>query len=283
MEKTKLPYAKVYIEVTNVCNMHCSFCHGHSRPRRFMSEAEFASLLAALSGQTAYIYYHLMGEPLLHPLLPTFLSMARERGFRSVLTTNGTLLATRGKELLAAGLHKVSVSLHSFEGEDEGALFGYLSAVADFAEMAADGGVIVVLRLWNEGHDGGRNKKILAYLRERLSGEWAENTRGLRIRDKLHIEFGERFAWPDLAAEEGEDALYCYGLADHFGILADGTVVPCCMDSEGSLALGNAFCEPLAHILASPRAQGIREGFAHRQAKEALCRRCGYARRFRCI
>ena len=111
-------YSRVYVEITNRCNMNCSFCHGHARPLRQMQPEEFSHILDQLTGVTEYIYYHLMGEPLTHKQLPLFLSMAKERGFRSIITTNGTLLPTRGAELLSAGLHKISISIHSFEGED---------------------------------------------------------------------------------------------------------------------------------------------------------------------
>ncbi|MBE6655493.1 MAG: radical SAM protein [Ruminococcaceae bacterium] len=273
-------YSRVYVEVTNSCNMNCSFCHGHSRAFRCMTAEEFSSVLDALAGKTQFLYYHLMGEPLTHPALPEFLSMAKERGFHSVITTNGTLLARRGRALLDAGVYKVNISLHSFEkGEDE-IFYRYLAEVSDFADRASLSGVIVVFRLWNNGLDGGRNKNILAFLRERFSGEWKENTRGIRIREKLHLEWGERFAWPDKDAPETGSEVFCYGLSDHFGILSDGTVVPCCLDSDGSVALGNIHETPIDTILSSPRAQAIKEGFARRHASEELCRRCGYATRF---
>jgi len=183
-------YAKVYIEITNICNMSCSFCHGHSRPKRLMSREEFSYVLDQLDGQTKFIYYHLMGEPLIHPELPDFLRLAKERGFKSIITTNGTLLPKRGDEIIAAGVHKVSVSLHSFEGQDEVTFENYLRGVTDFADKASKAGVIVVFRLWNRGHDCGRNDGIYDYLSGRFEGEWAENTRGVRIRDKLHLEWG---------------------------------------------------------------------------------------------
>lgn len=274
-------YSRVYVEITNICNRACSFCHGHTRPPRRMSEAEFCRVLAALNGQTSYIYYHLMGEPLTHPDLPRFLTLAREAGFHSIITTNGTLLAARGEELLRAGLYKVNISLHSMEGEDvRAAEECYLDEVITFAEAAAAAGTKIVFRLWNRGADGGRNEDTLAYLRAHLTGEWQENTRGLRIRPGMHLEFGDRFQWPDMAAPIMGEQFFCYGLADHFGILSDGRVVPCCLDSEGTITLGNAFTEPLTDILSSPRANAIREGFAVRRASEELCRRCGYARRF---
>lgn len=276
----KSPYSKVYVEITNICNMHCSFCHGHDRHPRQMTQAQFSHILDQLTGQTKYIYYHLMGEPLLHPQLPQFLRMARQRGFHSVITTNGTLLKKRGQDLLDAGLHKISISLHSFEEEDDAHFENYLSEVAEFAHAAWENGVVVVLRLWNRGFDGGRNQKVLQILQQLLPGQWVENAKGLRIRDKLFLEWGDRFQWPDLTAPVQGEQVFCYGLRDHFGILCDGTVVPCCLDSNGVIKLGNIFEERIQDILSSPRAKAMVDGFSCRKASEELCRRCGYAQRF---
>lgn len=274
-------YSRAYVEITNICNMNCSFCHGHSRVLRRMSQEEFARILEQLKGQTNYIYYHLMGEPLTHPLLPEFIKMAGEQGFKSIITTNGTLLKKRAAELLEAGLHKVSISVHSFEDGTEEEQERYLTEIADFAAEASAAGVIVVFRLWNLGYDGGRNQQILEFLQNRLPGEWQENTRGIRIREKLHLEYGDRFEWPDAEAQNYGDSVFCYGMKEQFGILCDGTVVPCCLDSEGTIALGNVYQEDLVEILNSERAQKIRQGFDQRKAAEDLCRRCGYAQRFR--
>ena len=273
-------YSRVYVEITNICNMHCSFCHGHSRAPRRMSADEFSRVLDALEGQTKFVYYHLMGEPLSHPNLPDMIRTATARGFRSVITTNGTLLQRRGGELIAAMPHKISISLHSFEEGGEDAMHKYLSEVADFAVEAAEAGIIVVFRLWNRGCDGGQNERIEAFLRARLPGDWVISPRGARIREKLYMEWGDRFIWPDKDAPDGGNAVYCYGLGNQFGILCDGTVVPCCLDSDGVINLGNVFKEPLADILSSERAIAIREGFTCRRATEDLCRRCSYARRF---
>lgn len=273
-------YSRVYVEITNICNMNCSFCHGHSRPLRKISADEFAFVLNQLEGQTNYIYYHLMGEPLTHPELPLFLEMAAQKGFHSVITTNGTLLPKRGASLIAAGLHKVSISLHSFEGSDEAAYQRYLDGVADFADAATKAGIIISFRLWNRGFDGGRNNIALAFFRSRLEGTWTENTRGFRIRDKLYLEWGDRFDWPDKDAPVQGNEIICYGLRDQFGILCDGTVVPCCLDSEGIITLGNIFRQDIEDILSSPRATAMVKGFQCRKATEELCRRCGFAQRF---
>ena len=274
-------YSRVYIEITNICNMSCSFCHGHSREKRLMSLEEFGHILSKLEGQTRYVYYHLMGEPLLHPQLTDFIKAATEKGFRSVITTNGTLLEKNSEKLISSGVHKVSVSLHSFEKNNPTAQKEYLRDIVSFAEAATRAGIIVVLRLWNKGFDENRNDITLDYLRTSIQGEWVDNTRGIRIHDKLHIEWGDRFEWPDKAAPVQSDDVFCYGLRDHFGILCDGSVVPCCLDSEGELTLGNIFISSIDEILNSPAAVAMKEGFDKRRAITDLCRRCGYAQRFK--
>ena len=273
-------YSRVYVEITNICNMNCSFCHGHSRPARQMTEQEYTRILAQLGGKTQYIYHHLMGEPLIHPLLPKFISMARDAGFHPMITTNGTLLEKLGDTLIDSGLHKINISLHSFEKQDPEGHRSYIQKVADFAHRANNAGILICLRLWNNGCDGGQNITTLSMLKEHIPGQWEENARGYRIRNRLFLEWGDRFAWPDRDAPDLGDGVYCHGLQDHFGILSDGTVVPCCLDSDGVIALGNVFSEELSDILSSPRAAAIAEGFRRRKAPEDLCRRCGYARKF---
>ena len=273
-------YSRVYVEITNICNMDCSFCHGHSRKPARMNEVQFQRILEQLTGKTAYIYYHLMGEPLTHPQLPAFIAMAEKKGFRSVITTNGTLLSQKGEALLIPGLHKVSISLHSFEKNDASAQCAYIEQCACFAKKAADAGALVSFRLWNRGCDDGNNERTLTLMQQFLPGQWQPNSRGYRIRDGIFLEYGDRFAWPDREAPDMGQEVYCYGLKDHFGILCDGTVVPCCLDSDGVIALGNVFNQELGGILNAPRAEAMRKGFACRKASEELCRRCGYARRF---
>ena len=273
-------YNKVYIEITNICNMNCSFCHGHNRQPRQMSMDEFTLILDKLKEQTKYIYYHLMGEPLVHPLLPEFIKSAGNRGYKSIITTNGTLLNKRGEELLSAGVHKINISLHSFEDGKEEDHNQYIRDLAEFAKKAASQGTIVVFRLWNKGFDGGKNDKALNILKEHISGDWIENSRGVKIRDKLFLEWGERFEWPDCDAEIKGNKFFCYGLKDQFGILSDGTVVPCCLDSDGIINLGNIFSDDIGSILNSKRASDMVEGFKCGMASEDLCKRCGYAQRF---
>ena len=221
-----------------------------------------------------------MGEPLFHPQLPQFVNLATQMGYKSIITTNGTLLKTLGSDLIKAGVHKVNISLHSFENGTEEEHRQYIDEASSFAKAAAEKGIIVVFRLWNKGVDGGRNNSALGVLKQNIDGVWEENSRGLKIRDKIFLEWGERFKWPDEDAEIQGNRFFCYGLKDQFGILSDGTVVPCCLDSDGVINLGNIFCEDIEDILSSDRATAIVEGFKCGTASEELCKRCGYAQRF---
>jgi len=245
-----------------------------------MTVPEFEAAVKKLRGLTGYLYYHLMGEPLTHPALPEMLGIAAALGFRSQITTNGVLLPTRGQALIDARVHKVNISVHSFEEGSDQDYVNYINGCLDFADRASREGIIVVLRLWNNGYDEGRNISTLDLARARFPWDWKTEPRGIRIRDKLFIEHGDRFDWPDLGAEDGGDCVFCHGLRDHFGILSDGTVVPCCLDHNGDIRLGNIFQQPIEEILNIPRAKAMRDGFSCRKATEELCRKCGYARRF---
>ena len=279
-------YSRVYVEIGNICNMNCSFCHKTEREKKRMRLGEFARVVGNLRGVTEYLYLHLLGEPLTHPMLPTFIEYAKNCGFKVAITTNGTLLREKGEALILAGAYKVNISLHSFEGESEQKQTEYIEECIDFADKASRAGVLTVLRLWNIERSGNeainkKNDKTLKLLHERFDGDWTLGARGARIRDKLHLEFGEYFEWPDINAADLGESVFCHGLGDHFGILADGTVVPCCLDAEGDMALGNIFESDIRNILSSPRALAIKEGFSKKKAAEELCRKCGYARRFK--
>lgn len=278
--KTKTRFSRVYVEITNQCNRNCSFCPGTVRPPKMMTAGEFEAVARKLQGVTGYLYYHLMGEPLTHPALPEMIRIASQLGFKSAVTTNGTLLPSRGRALVEAGVYKVNISVHSFEDGAQESYVNYISGCLDFADMASKAGTLVVLRLWNQGHDGGRNDDTLSLLHARFPGDWKAEPRGTRIQDRLYLEYGDRFAWPDLEAQDQGDDVFCYGLRDHIGILSDGRVVPCCLDREGAITLGNIFEQEITEILENPRAKAMVEGFSRRKASEELCRKCGYARRF---
>ena len=134
------------------------------------------------------------------------------------------------------------------------------------------------MRLWNKGGAETRNGEILSMMHEAFPGEWKELYSGYRIGERTFLEWGEKFDWPDENGEVlGEDHT-CYGLRDQIGIHSDGTVVPCCLDADGAVKLGNIFEAPLSEILSSSRAVKLKKSLEERRVSEELCRRCGYAR-----
>lgn len=277
----KKRFQKIYLEVSNLCNLKCAFCPGTKRNPHVMTENEFTSLLPKLRPYSDFLYFHLMGEPLLHPQLEKFLKLAGDAGFRVILTTNGTLLKKQTDTLLnAPALHKMNISLHAFEANDLSVPFeDYLEDCFSFGK-AAEGKKLVVYRLWNNGGQDARNAQILGAMHHHFPAPWQAERRGTRIGDRVYLEYGDKFDWPDLSAEDGGEQCFCYGLRDQIGVLCDGTVVPCCLDHDGDIPLGNLHETDLQTILESPRAQAIYTGFSNKIAAESLCRRCGYARRF---
>lgn len=273
-------FRKIYLEISNICNLSCSFCPGTERKKHAMTYEEFTYLLPKLRPYADYLYFHLMGEPLCHPMLEQFLCAAKNEGFRVILTTNGTLLPKKQEMLLNSGVHRINISLHAFEANDLNMPFeAYLQGVFAFGQ-AAQGRCIVSYRLWNEGGANEQNKHILQTMQRYFSEPWTAERTGTRIGERIYLEHGEKFDWPDLSADEQSGAQFCYALRDQIGVLCDGTVVPCCLDHEGDLALGNLFAQEMEEILASPLAKSIYDGFSRRLATQELCRKCGYATRF---
>ncbi len=286
---------RCYIEITNTCNLDCHFCPKHHRKRRQLSEEEFDLLTDRVRGKVCFLYFHLMGEPLLHPLLPQFVTMAREKGFKTVLTSNGTLLH-RAMALLDTLPYKIQLSLHSHESNARGELSEYMDQVMRFSTLAAGKGTCMVLRLWNQGGMDRENEEVMRLIEKYVPKPWKERPDGFRLCDNLYLEFDRKFEWPggggkaasddsDGKQEESDGKLeaspskskqeyFCKALIKQIGVLSDGSLVPCCLDHDGDVILGNLFHQSLEEILASPRAQALVEGFRHHAATEPLCQSC---------
>lgn len=260
-----------------------------------MSEEEFDLLTDRVRGKVCFLYFHLMGEPLLHPLLPQFVTMAREKGFKTVLTSNGTLLH-RAMALLDTLPYKIQLSLHSHESNARGELSEYMDQVMRFSTQAAEKGTCMVLRLWNQGGMDRENEEVMRLIEKYVPKPWKERPDGFRLCDNLYLEFDRKFEWPggggkaasddsDGKQEESDGKLeaspskskqeyFCKALIKQIGVLSDGSLVPCCLDHDGDVILGNLFHQSLEEILASPRAQALVEGFRHHAATEPLCQSC---------
>jgi len=278
---------RLYVEIGNICNLSCSFCPKTKRKSRQMSSEEFEKILIKAKGIVKYLYLHVMGEPLLHPELDKMLSLAKAHAMPVCITTNGTLLKTRGEILLSHAdiIHKVSVSLHAPEGNSIYEPSQYLTDAVSFARSAAAAGIFTVFRLWNaDSADAeGRNlsnPQIEEFLYSSFEGPYIRRPRGIRLAKYIFLEYGDTFVWPIESKAEERESLYCHALSDQVAILADGSVVPCCLDSEGVMTLGNIFQSSLTEILDGERAVKIKKGFGRGCAEESLCKKCSYARRF---
>lgn len=274
-------FAKVYVEISNICNLSCSFCPGTVRAPRRMSADEFEMILNKIKPYTDYIYFHLLGEPLCHPELESFLKIAENMKFKVIITTNGTLLNKNKEILLNSNSHyKTVISLHSFEANNNKNSFEkYLDDCFSYAK-SAENKKIVVLRLWNNGGKDSLNDEILVKLENYFPKPWNEERNGTRVGNKIYIQYGDKFDWPTLESDNINEKVFCYGLRDQIGILADGTVVPCCLDNNGEINLGNIFKNDLEEIINSSKAQNIYNGFSNRNACEELCKRCSFVRKF---
>ena len=268
---------RCYLEITNICNLDCLFCPKTDRAKRRLSMEEFEQLTDKLRGQIKFLYFHLMGEPFLHPHLPEFIQIARRKDFVPVLTTNGTLLS-KAQGVIEAHPHKIQISLHSHEGNAKEHPEEYIRQVMTFAQEAASKGVLIVLRLWNQGGYDTTNDYIQDLIARYQPRPWTQRHDGWKLAENLYIEYDRIFEWPDAEhAEYEESDVFCYALRNQIGVLVDGSVVPCCLDHAGDITLGNLFEQSLEEILSSLRAKALYDGFTQHVATEPLCKRCGYA------
>lgn len=286
-------FKKVYIEITNVCNLNCNFCPKTSRKLKFMDRKCFEHIIKNVKPYTDHVYFHLMGEPFLNKELKQFLDISQENLLKVNITTNGTLIREFKDILLnSLALRQVNISLHSFEANEENISFNeYIDEIINFAKEASEKtDIITSLRLWNldtkYSASNNMNIDIFKFLEQNFElkcdlREVLKEKNSFKLKNNVYLSMGEKFKWPSLKDEELGERVFCYGLRDQVGILVDGTVVPCCLDSEGSIALGNVFENTLEEILNSKRAMDIYNGFSGRRAVEKLCKKCGFINRVR--
>lgn len=283
-------FKKVYIEITNVCNLSCSFCPKTKRPAKFMEKSLFAEILKQLRGHAKFVYFHVLGEPLLHPEIDDFLDLCLDNELRVNITTNGTLIAEKKESIInKQSLRQVNFSLHSFEANiSQHPVDRYLQDVFDFIHEAREKtNIQFCLRLWNlsEGRNNENNLYILSKIEEEFQLDFKIEERltpcnGINIGRNLFINQANTFQWPNSGTCELEGKGFCYGLREQVAILADGTVVPCCLDGEGVIALGNMNQESLEEILDNDRSKAMYNGFSRKDVVEPLCKRCEFRLRF---
>lgn len=287
-------FKKFYIETTSICNLACSFCPPTQRQAQFIKLEDFRKILDDIRPHTDYIYFHVKGEPLLHPKIDQLLDISHEKGFKVNITTNGTLLHKAAHKLLGKpALRQINFSLHSFDGH-EGSTDreGYITSVLSFVrEATAISNLIVSFRLWNLTQDNetnlqrSRNRATLELIEREFGLDYRIEEKvspgsGIKLADRVYLNQDHEFDWPSLSAPEDDGRGFCHALRNQAGILVDGTVIPCCLDGEGVINLGNVHNTPFSEIIEGERATRLYEGFSQRIAVEELCRKCGYRKRF---
>ncbi len=287
-------FKKFYLEITNICNLNCDFCPRTKRRPEYMSVESFTYILDQIKDYTDYLYFHVKGEPLLHPQLGELLDISYNKGFQVNITANGTLLPRVKEQLLPKpALRQMNFSLHSFD-EKDGIIKReqYLAQIISFIKEAKDRtGMILALRLWNLEENNAvnilkkRNEELLAIIEKEFELpspilEMVTPGHGVKIAERIFLNQDYQFQWPDLKEEEDDGMGFCYGLRNQIAVLVDGTVVPCCLDGEGVISLGNIKENSLKDILDGTRAVNLVNGFSRREAVEELCRKCGYRKRF---
>ncbi len=285
-------FKKIYIEITNRCNLACPFCVVSEKPAKVMDISDFRKVIEHIHPFGDFLFFHVLGEPLLHPHLDILFETAGQYGKKINLTTNGLLLE-KWKSCIKhqSSLRQINISLHSKGGNtDDEAQAAYLSLMIDTArELAEKSHIIISLRIWNLGCEDAVeqrfNKKVLDLLRK----QYPETTpadipgvdkQGYLLADRIYLNLDQRFEWPDIHCRIRTVNGFCRGLRDQVAILADGTVVPCCLDVNGIMELGNIFREDLGRILQTDRAVRIFNGFSEHKAVEELCIHCHYKSRF---
>ena len=286
-------FKKVYIEITSVCNLACSFCPPTQRAKGLIKVEQFEKILDQIRPHTKYIYLHVKGEPLLHPRIDQLLDAAHERGFKVNITTNGTLIKKQREKLLGKpALRQMNFSLHSFDGhEGSENREKYLGDILEFVRDAREHNVIFSYRLWNLQRDDQtdvdrrKNAETLDILEKEYNlsfkiEERVEPGKGVKIAPNVYLNQDHEFKWPSLLEPEYTGKGFCHALRSQAAILVDGTVVPCCLDGEGVINLGNVNEQSFSDIVESERANNLVDGFSRREAVEELCRKCGYRQKF---
>lgn len=288
-------FEKIYIEISNICNLQCTFCPEVVRDKKVISIEDFTSYAKQAKPLTKQVCLHLMGEPLGHPEFKKIIQVCEELELKIFLTTNGTLIKRHAEDILKwRGLEQINFSVHSyFANSERQTLEQYLSPILDFCEksLALENDFYINLRLWNLASVNAQrdqNLEVYDLVEKRFGVFLNENidvkmNKSKRVKDKLYLHFDTEFEWPTLNREVLSETGTCYGLRKQLAIHANGDVVPCCLDKEAVLKLGSMkdIGASLSSVMKSDRAVKIRSGFERGELVEEMCRKCQYVERFR--
>lgn len=278
-----MKFKKIYVEILNSCNYQCSYCYKSSRAPRVMTTSEFQLVVDKIRPYTDYIYLHVLGEPLTHPQFAEILQIAKEANLFVNITTNGSKLKFHQNALITNSVRQINISLHDAEENvPKSSWRNYLDQMIDFSIFASES-IYVSLRLWNTTNTKSREFIEIAtdtiYNRFQIRIDELfikRKSNGVKLSDRIFFHSSPRFEWPDTESESKYTYKTCYALRDHIAVLSDGSVVPCCLDADANLKLGNLYSEDLNQILSNPRGLRMKEGFERHQIVEKFCSTCGF-------
>ena len=257
-------FKKIYIEITNSCNLNCDFCIGTKEEKRFLTEDEFLIILDKIKGYTKYLYFHILGEPFMHPKINEFIELAYESGFNVNITTNGFLI----NRLITDKVRQINISLHSIE--DSKLIEKYMNNIFRIADKYEN--TIISYRMWI---DSPNKDKFLSIINKHYNTNF-KTFDNIRIKDNKYLGSFHKFIWPDLDNDYYNEEGSCYALKDHIGILSNGNIVPCCLDTKADIKLGNIFEDDLDLVLKSEKVRDIKEGFKCNKKIDELCKHCSF-------
>lgn len=270
----KKKYKKIYIEIINYCNLSCPFCVKTTREKRKMTKDEFSHVLDEIKPYTDYIYLHVQGEPLMHPEIKDFLKIAKDKGFYVNLTTNATLLDKNIDLLIESeAVRQINLSLQALTIlPDKEKYYDNIIKLIN-----KNKNIYISLRLWGDFNPT-EIKKELSYFEERLGIEL--NLRKTnRLKERLYVSLEDKFTWPDLNDPFNSENGRCEAV-HQMAILSNGEVVPCCLDKDGIMTMGNIFKAPFKDIISDLRYQNMINGFKKGIVCEELCKHCTFLDRF---
>lgn len=270
---------RVYIEISNVCNLKCAFCSDCNRPLRSLSFSEFQHMVKQIKPICEYVYLHVKGEPLLHPNFLQFMDFLEAEKMKVQLVTNGTFIQRYPTLLQYRCLRKISFSLHSIAYQSL-SVMDYMLPLIEFAQMAShQENPYCEFRFWNQNQLDDKSKQCLNLLLQKHPLTETNKKSSYAWMNHVYVHFDHQFEWPSDASLD-ERFGTCHGAKHMIAILSNGDVVPCCLDDQGQMLLGNLFNESLEKILSSDRYQNIIKGFNQNQLIEPLCQKCSYRKRF---
>ncbi len=275
-------FKRVYIEITNQCNLKCAFCDAHHRAPSFMSVDKFASILPQVREYTEYIYLHVQGEPLLHPDFEEILTLCDNHHMKVQLVTNGTFIDRYPEIYKHPSLRRISFSLQSLSYQTHKNHDRYIQDIMDFALKAKEH-VYIDLRVWANAEENPEIAGYIQELKDTYNPQPTSRRDSISLMQNVYLSSADTFLWPSLDKDFNSDIGRCLGGTQQIAILAEGTVVPCCLDADGIVSFGNIFEQSLAEILSGKRYTDFISAMQKNRLSEELCRHCTYRSRFQKI